>query len=56
MHTKVGSRILGCLLYGQALFGLVAIAAVAMKDPPAPIASDVALQTVELGSTTHVAL
>ena len=33
MHAKIGAKVLTCLLYGQALFGLVAIAAVVMKDP-----------------------
>ena len=33
MHAKIGATVLTCLLYGQALFGLVAIAAVIMKEP-----------------------
>lgn len=55
MPTKVGSRIPGCLLYGQALFGLAAIAAVAVKEPQAP-ALDALRHTAEVGSTAHVTL
>jgi hypothetical protein len=36
MHAKIGAKVLICLLYGQALFGLVAVAAVAVKDPQSP--------------------
>ena len=31
MNTRIGSIVLGCLLYGQALFGLAAVAAVAAR-------------------------
>lgn len=33
MHAKIGAKVLTCLLYGQALFGLVAVTAVVMKAP-----------------------
>lgn len=32
MHAKIGAKVLTCLLYGQALFGLVAVTAVAVKE------------------------
>ena len=33
MHAKIGAKVLICLLYGQALLGLVAVTAVVVKEP-----------------------
>jgi len=49
MHSKFGATVMACLLYGQGLFGLVAVAAVVMKDPaPAHRAAEVAKPEVRL--------
>jgi hypothetical protein len=42
MRSKIGSTILACLLYSQALFGFAAIGAVMMKDRAGDSASALA--------------
>ena len=53
MHAKIGAKVLACMLYGQALFGLVAVAAVVIKDPQSPHENAQA-QTIVLAALDQV--